>query len=85
MTARDAESDLSPFRAIAVFSAPSGQFHARRCKAAKLVAQAKMFASGPTSRRPSLRPSPLGARFVALAFLRVRVLWLAPSPQLTTY
>jgi hypothetical protein len=41
MTARDAESDLSPFRAIAAFSAPSGQFHAHRCKAAKLVAQTK--------------------------------------------
>jgi hypothetical protein len=31
MTARDAESDLSPFQAIAAFSVPSGQFHAHRC------------------------------------------------------
>ena len=41
MTVRDVESDLSPFQAIAAFSAPSGQFHAHRCKAAKLVAQTK--------------------------------------------
>ena len=31
MTARDAESDLSPFQAIDAFSVPSGQFHAHRC------------------------------------------------------
>jgi hypothetical protein len=41
MTARDAESGLNPFRAIAAFSALLGQFHAHRCNAAKLVAQTK--------------------------------------------
>ena len=32
---------LKPFRAIAAFSALSGQFHAHRCKVAKFVAQTK--------------------------------------------